>query len=53
MDELDKTKPVVIFCKISLRGYDAALILKQAGFIDVKGMAGGILICGQENLSKT
>jgi NADPH-dependent 2,4-dienoyl-CoA reductase/sulfur reductase-like enzyme/rhodanese-related sulfurtransferase len=44
MDELDKTKPVVAFCKISLRGYEAALILKQAGFADVKVMDGGILM---------
>jgi NADPH-dependent 2,4-dienoyl-CoA reductase/sulfur reductase-like enzyme/rhodanese-related sulfurtransferase len=44
MDELDKAKPVVAFCKISLRGYEAALILKQAGFADVKVMDGGILM---------
>ena len=44
MDELDKSKPVVAFCKISLRGYEAALILKQAGFEDVKVMDGGILM---------
>ncbi len=44
MGELDKNKPVVAFCKISLRGYEAALILKQAGFADVKVMDGGILM---------
>ncbi|MBN2644663.1 MAG: FAD-dependent oxidoreductase [Desulfuromonadaceae bacterium] len=44
MGELDKNKPVVTFCKISLRGYEAALILKQAGFADVKVMDGGILM---------
>lgn len=44
MTELDKTKPVIAFCKISLRGYEAALILKQAGFTDVKVMDGGILM---------
>jgi rhodanese-related sulfurtransferase len=44
MGELDKNKPVVAFCKISLRGYEAALILKQAGFTDVKVMDGGILM---------
>jgi len=44
MNELDKTKPVVTFCKISLRGYEAALILKQGGFSDVKVMDGGILM---------
>lgn len=44
MGELDRNKPVVAFCKISLRGYEAALILKQAGFTDVKVMDGGILM---------
>ena len=44
MGELDKSKPVVAFCKISLRGYEAGLILKEAGFADVKVMDGGILM---------
>ncbi len=44
LDELDKNKPVIAFCKISLRGYEAALILKKAGFKDVKVMDGGILM---------
>jgi NADPH-dependent 2,4-dienoyl-CoA reductase/sulfur reductase-like enzyme/rhodanese-related sulfurtransferase len=43
-DELDRNKPIVAFCKISLRGYEAALILKHAGFKDVKVMDGGILM---------
>lgn len=44
LDELDRSKPVVAFCKISLRGYEAALILQKAGFKDVKVMDGGILM---------
>ena len=44
MGELDKNKPAIVFCKISLRGYEAALVLKQAGFTDVKVMDGGILM---------
>ena len=44
MDEIDRSKPVIAFCKISLRGYEAGLILKQAGFTDVKVMDGGILM---------
>ena len=44
MNEIDRNKLVVAFCKISLRGYEAALILKQAGFADVKVMDGGILM---------
>jgi NADPH-dependent 2,4-dienoyl-CoA reductase/sulfur reductase-like enzyme/rhodanese-related sulfurtransferase len=42
--EIDHDRPVVAFCKISLRGYEAALILKQAGFADVQVMDGGILM---------
>jgi len=41
LDTLDKNKPVVAYCKISLRGYEAALILKHAGFKDVVVMDGG------------
>lgn len=44
VDEIDRSKPVIAFCKISLRGYEAALILKKAGFTDVKVMDGGILM---------
>jgi len=40
----DKSMPIVAFCKISLRGYEAALVLKHAGFTDVKVMDGGILM---------
>ncbi len=42
--ELDRSKPVVAFCKISLRGYEAALILEKAGYTDVTVMDGGILM---------
>jgi NADPH-dependent 2,4-dienoyl-CoA reductase/sulfur reductase-like enzyme/rhodanese-related sulfurtransferase len=42
VDELPKDKPIVTFCKISLRGYEAARILKAAGFEDVRVMDGGI-----------
>lgn len=44
LDEIDRSKPVIAFCKISLRGYEAALILKKAGFNDVKVMDGGIVM---------
>jgi NADPH-dependent 2,4-dienoyl-CoA reductase/sulfur reductase-like enzyme/rhodanese-related sulfurtransferase len=43
-NRLDKEKEIIAFCKISLRGYEAALILKQAGFKKVKVMDGGILM---------
>ena len=44
LDQLDKSKEIIAFCKISLRGYEAALILKNAGFKNVKVMDGGILM---------
>ncbi len=42
--ELDKGKAIIAFCKISLRGYEAALILKAAGFQNVRVLDGGILM---------
>ena len=42
MEELPRNKPIVAFCKVSLRGYEGALILKAAGFEDVRVMDGGI-----------
>jgi len=42
LDELPRDKEIVTFCKISLRGYEAALILKAAGFERVRVMDGGI-----------
>ncbi len=40
--ELPKDKGIITFCKISLRGYEAALILKAAGFTGVRVLDGGI-----------
>jgi rhodanese-related sulfurtransferase len=42
LGELPKDKDIITFCKISLRGYEAALILKAAGFERVRVMDGGI-----------
>ena len=44
LEELDRNRPIVTYCKVSLRGYEAALILKKAGFTNVKVMDGGILM---------
>lgn len=41
-DEIDKDKEVVAFCKISLRGYEAAVILQGCGFEKVRVLEGGI-----------
>ncbi len=40
----DKSVEIIAFCKISLRGYEAALILNHAGFKNVRVMDGGILM---------
>lgn len=43
VSELDSEKEIIAFCKISLRGYEASLILKGEGFENVKVMEGGIM----------
>ncbi|MDR7867551.1 MAG: FAD-dependent oxidoreductase [Sporomusaceae bacterium] len=40
--ELNKDDEIVAFCKISLRGYEAALILEGGDFKNVQVMEGGI-----------
>ncbi len=40
--EISKNKEVITYCAISLRGYEASLILRAAGFTDVKVLDGGI-----------
>lgn len=50
LGELPKDKPIVAFCKISLRGYEAALILQGAGFDDVRVLDGGVLMWPYEKL---
>jgi NADPH-dependent 2,4-dienoyl-CoA reductase/sulfur reductase-like enzyme/rhodanese-related sulfurtransferase len=42
INEIQKDKEIITFCKISLRGYEAALILKAAGYRDVKVLDGGV-----------
>lgn len=51
LDELPKDKEIIAFCKISLRGYEAALILKAAGFKKVRVMDGGIAMWPFEKLA--
>jgi NADPH-dependent 2,4-dienoyl-CoA reductase/sulfur reductase-like enzyme/rhodanese-related sulfurtransferase len=45
LDQLpkDKDAEIICFCKISLRGYEAATILQAHGYNNVKVMEGGIL----------
>ncbi len=39
----DKDQEIICFCKISLRGYEAALVLEANGWKNVKVMEGGIM----------
>ncbi|MCD4654284.1 FAD-dependent oxidoreductase [bacterium] len=45
MDELpqDKNSEIICYCKISLRGYEAASLLEAHGWRNVKVMEGGIM----------
>ena len=45
MDEMpeDKNAEIITWCKISLRGYEAALILQANGYANVKVLEGGIM----------
>ena len=42
MVELPKDGEIIVFCNISLRGYEASLILRAAGFQKVSVMEGGV-----------
>jgi len=44
LSELPKDKDIVAFCKVSLRGYEAARILQGAGFSRVRVMDGGMAV---------
>ena len=43
LDEIPRDKLIVPFCKLSLRGYEAQIILQQAGFDNVCYLEGGVL----------
>ena len=43
-DTLPKDKEIIAFCKISLRGYEAAKTLEGLGFKDAKFLDGGMLM---------
>ncbi len=39
----DKNKEIITYCKISLRGYEAAVLLKAHGYKNIKVLEGGIM----------
>jgi rhodanese-related sulfurtransferase len=39
----DKNTEIITWCKISLRGYEAALVLQANGYQNVKVLEGGIM----------
>jgi NADPH-dependent 2,4-dienoyl-CoA reductase/sulfur reductase-like enzyme/rhodanese-related sulfurtransferase len=39
----DKDREIICYCKISLRGYEASLVLQAGGWKNVKVMEGGIM----------
>ncbi|MBN1620057.1 FAD-dependent oxidoreductase [candidate division WOR-3 bacterium] len=39
----DKKKEIITYCKISLRGYEAAVMLKARGYKNIKVLEGGIM----------
>ncbi len=53
LGELPKDKEIVAFCKVSLRGYEAALLLNTAGFEKVRVMDGGIAMWPFEKLTRS
>ncbi|MBP1751263.1 MAG: FAD-dependent pyridine nucleotide-disulfide oxidoreductase [Geobacteraceae bacterium] len=45
MDDLpsDKNREIICYCKISLRGYEAAILLEAEGWENVKVLEGGVM----------
>jgi NADPH-dependent 2,4-dienoyl-CoA reductase/sulfur reductase-like enzyme/rhodanese-related sulfurtransferase len=50
LDQLDRNKETVVYCRVGFRGYLAALILQQNGFERVRNLSGGILICPEAKI---
>jgi pyruvate/2-oxoglutarate dehydrogenase complex dihydrolipoamide dehydrogenase (E3) component/rhodanese-related sulfurtransferase len=44
IEEVPRDRPVVCFCKVSLRGYEAARILQAAGYDNVRVLDGGLVM---------
>jgi rhodanese-related sulfurtransferase len=50
LKELPRGKEIVTFCRLSIRGYEAALLLKSEGFDRVRVMDGGVLMWPYEKV---
>jgi NADPH-dependent 2,4-dienoyl-CoA reductase/sulfur reductase-like enzyme/rhodanese-related sulfurtransferase len=48
--EIPTDKEIITYCAISLRGYEASLILRAAGFTDVKVLDGGMAMWPYEKV---
>ncbi len=43
IDDLDKNRATIVYCRIGSRSMDAALFMLEKGFQDVKSLGGGIV----------
>ena len=50
LNEIPHDREIVMFCNISLRAYEAALILKANGYRDVKVLDGGVVMWPYEKI---
>ena len=50
MTELAREKPVVVYCDISLRAYEAGLMLRHGGFDSVRVFEGGMAMWPHQKL---
>ena len=50
LHELPRDRDIVTFCRISIRGYEASLILRAAGFENVQVLDGGIAMWPYEKV---
>jgi rhodanese-related sulfurtransferase len=50
LGELPRDKEIVVFCDLSLRAYEGALMIKAAGFDKVRVMEGGMAMWPYERI---
>ena len=50
LSDIPKDREIVTFCRLSIRGYEAALILQAAGFQQVRVMDGGVMMWPYEKV---